>query len=119
MTERIELGRRGEDFAAKYFQDRGARIVDTNVRYGSGEIDVIVEEPDATIVFVEVKTRSGHGFGGAESVTPRKLHRMRLAAARWLAGRDYVSVRFDVVVLNVAPGGFELTHYEGVEHGAG
>lgn len=119
MTGTIELGRRGEVYAAQVYRDRGAQVLDTNVRFGSGEIDIIVEEPDGTLVFVEVKTRSGKGFGGAESVTPRKLHRMRSAAAQWLEGRGYAPIRFDVVVLFVAGGGFELIHYEGIEHGAG
>ncbi|AIT61366.1 YraN family protein [Corynebacterium doosanense] len=119
MTGTIELGRRGEAYAAQFYRERGAQVIDTNVRFGSGEIDIIATEPDGTVVFVEVKTRTGQGFGGAESVTPRKLHRMRSAASRWLTGRPYAPVRFDVVVLYVAGAGFELTHYEGVEHGAG
>ena len=83
-----------------------------------GELDLIAREEDGTIVFVEVKTRSGPGYGGAEAVTGRKLARLRRAAARWLEGRPAAPVRFDVVVFTAAGRGFDMDVYEGVEHGA-
>ncbi|AGS35112.1 hypothetical protein B841_08195 [Corynebacterium maris DSM 45190] len=112
------LGARGEDYAAGYYIRRGARVLARNVRYPVGELDLIVEEADRTIVFVEVKTRSGHGYGGAEAVTGRKLARMRRAAARWLDGRTFQPVRFDVLALTVRGRSFDADLYEGVEHGA-
>ncbi|WIM70007.1 YraN family protein [Corynebacterium suedekumii] len=120
ITLRTRLGRRGEDRAADLYRRRGAEIIDRNVYYPVGELDLIAREPDGTIVFVEVKTRTGVAFGGAEAVTDRKLARMRRAATAWLAGRPYVPVRFDVVVLTAIRGGtdFEVAVYEGVEHGA-
>ena len=40
-------------------------------------------------MFCEVKTRSSHRFGTpAEAVTPAKQRRLRLLAARFLAGHD-------------------------------
>ncbi|AKK09102.1 YraN family protein [Corynebacterium testudinoris] len=115
---RTRLAQRGETFAARLYQRQGATVLDRNVRYPVGELDIIVREPDGTVVFVEVKTRSGRGYGGAEAVTGRKLARMRRAAALWLDGRPYVSVRFDVVALTTAGTTFEVECYEGVEHGA-
>ncbi|GAB2512734.1 hypothetical protein CATRI_08160 [Corynebacterium atrinae] len=115
---RTRLAQRGETFAAHLYQRRGATVVECNVRYPVGELDIIVREPDGTIVFVEVKTRSGRGYGGAEAVTGRKLARMRRAAALWLEGRPYYSVRFDVVALTTSGTGFDVELYEGVEHGA-
>jgi putative endonuclease len=59
-----------------------------------------------TVVFCEVKSRSGTGFGvPAEAVSPTKQARIRRLAARWLrehsegpAGRPAV-IRFDVAAL--------------------
>lgn len=118
QRRRSRLGARGEEFAALLYRRRGAEIIDRNVAYPVGELDLIVREPDGTIVFVEVKTRAGRGFGGAEAVTGRKLARLRRAAARWLEGGPGVAVRFDVVVLTVAARGFDVELFEGVEHGA-
>lgn len=111
------LGKRGEAFAAKFYRERGGQVLAANVHYAVGEIDLIVQE-GATIVFVEVKTRASDAFGVAEAVTPRKLVRMRKAAAQWLQDKPLSVVRFDVVALVARGQGFELTHYEGVEHGA-
>ncbi|RNE49414.1 YraN family protein [Corynebacterium alimapuense] len=117
---RARLGRRGEQRAAELYRQGGAEIIGRNIAYPVGELDLIVRESDGTIVFVEVKTRSSRAFGGAESVTGRKLARMRRAAAQWLRGRSVENVRFDVVVLiSMRTGnGFEVGLYRGVEHGA-
>ncbi|MDP9851322.1 YraN family protein [Corynebacterium lowii] len=123
MTTTMTLGQQGEDYAASYYLERGARILDRNVRYRVGEIDLIAEEPGGTVVFVEVKTRSGRGFGAAEAVDRRKLLCLRRAASAWLRSRPWTPVRFDVLVLTVAEHRcgipvFETEHYEGVERGA-
>lgn len=74
-----------------------------NYRCPGGEIDVVAQQGD-TLVFVEVKARSGTGWGHpAESVDLRKQRRIRRAALHWLARRGWprVPVRFDVVALLV------------------
>lgn len=96
---RQQLGKRGESFAARYLRQRGSEIIAANVSYRVGEIDLIAREPDGTIVFVEVKTRSTASFGIAEAVTPHKLSRMRRAAVQWLDGKPLSTVRFDVIAL--------------------
>ena len=120
MRRRARLGRRGEDYAAQLYRRRGGEVIGRNVSFPVGELDLIIREPDGTTVFVEVKARSGRGYGGAEAVTGRKLARMRRAAAHWLEGRPWTAVRFDVVELTARRGGpgFDVELYEGVEHGA-
>lgn len=117
-TSAQDLGQRGEDFAVDLYRRLGMRILARNVRFDCGEVDFIALSSDNTYVFVEVKTRSGLGFGGAESVTPRKLSRIRQAAARWLVDRPYAPVRIDVVELIEEGGSFEPLRYEGVTDGA-
>ena len=119
-TEKQKLGAVGENLVATHYVRRGYGIVERNVRYPFGELDLIVEDSNGTTVFVEVKTRRGTGFGSAESVTGRKLTRMRRAATTWLQGRHYREIRFDVVtvVIDPATGGYVLDHYEGVDDGA-
>ncbi|MER0105288.1 MULTISPECIES: YraN family protein [Corynebacterium] len=115
---RQQLGKRGESFAARYLRQRGSEIIAANVSYRVGEIDLIAREPDGTIVFVEVKTRSTASFGIAEAVTPHKLSRMRRAAVQWLDGKPFSTVRFDVIALVAKGEGFELEHFTGVEDGS-
>lgn len=55
-----------------------------------------------TIVFSEVKSRAGKGFGGPEgAVDARKQLRLRRLAAAWLAEHrpGAVGVRFDVAAV--------------------
>ncbi|WKD61479.1 hypothetical protein CCICO_07295 [Corynebacterium ciconiae DSM 44920] len=113
-THNTQIGAAGEDHAARMYESSGARVLARNVRYRCGELDLVVEDLDGTIVFVEVKTRTGTAFGCAESVTPRKLLRMHRAALRWLERKPYTPIRFDVVL--ISPEGVELI--SGVDHGA-
>ncbi|NHU85759.1 YraN family protein [Kocuria sp. JC486] len=86
---RQTLGRAGERWAAQYLQCRGARVLATNWRarlseHGvKGELDLVVLIGD-TLVGVEVKTRSGTGFGHPlDSITPVKLRRLHRLLAAW------------------------------------
>jgi len=80
---------------------RGYRILDTNAWLAGGELDVVARR-GGTVVFCEVKSKSGSGYGDPlEMVTPLKMTRVRRAAEAWLAARPELAaltVRFDVVV---------------------
>lgn len=118
VKDQYVLGSLGESSVAGWYEEMGCEVLDLRYRTSAGEIDVIVEEPDGTIVFVEVKTRRGTSFGAVEAVTARKVRRMRAAAASWLEGKPMRPVRFDVV--EVLFDGVEVTSrmYQGVDDGA-
>jgi putative endonuclease len=86
--------------AAWWYRLRGYRILDTNRWIAGGELDVVARR-GRTVVFCEVKSKSGDGFGDpVEMVTPRKIARLRRAAEAWLAAHpecDGLDVRYDVV----------------------
>ena len=80
-------GARAEDLCARLLQGAGLRLVARNWRCRHGEIDLIAEE-GGTLVFAEVRMRSGSGFGGAaESVTAAKRERLLAAARLYLSRR--------------------------------
>jgi putative endonuclease len=116
---RAEIGALGEQLAVEHLATVGLRALVRNWRCRYGELDVIAEDAVAgTVVFVEVKTRTGDGFGGlAEAVTAQKVRRLRRLAALWLAeqNRGWVSVRIDVVGVRIGrrreP---EIVHLQGV-----
>jgi putative endonuclease len=100
-----DLGRHGERIAAVYLADAGLRLIDRNWRCRDGELDIVAREGDS-LVFCEVKTRRGVGFGHpVEAVTPVKQRRMRTLAQRWLAAHEEHApeLRFDVVGVLVRP----------------
>ncbi|MDR7483311.1 MAG: YraN family protein [Armatimonadota bacterium] len=97
----------GEDAAAAWFEAQGYQVLARNVRWRSGEIDLVVRR-GAVVVVVEVKSRTGDGFGHpADAVTPRKRRRLTRLAARYLAlaGLDDAVVRFDAVAVHLTPEG--------------
>jgi putative endonuclease len=106
----VRLGDKGEDVAARYLTAHGFRIMDRNYRFERNEVDLVCYEPDeddqgGELVFVEVKTRSGLGYGTPdESVTEAKQQSIRSVAQAYLYERQLegAPARFDVVsvVLN-------------------
>ena len=102
----------------RHLEDRGWRIVATNVRAGRSELDIVARR-GRTLVVCEVRSRSSDRFGApAESITAEKKQYLRRGAMRWLRTRtDLVGarLRFDVAgVVFDGPGGApRLDYYEG------
>ncbi|MGI6536247.1 MAG: YraN family protein [Eggerthellaceae bacterium] len=98
-----DLGRRGEQAAARFLERRGMEILERNWVCSAGEADIIAHDGEA-IHFVEVKTRSNiaHGFP-SEAVTPEKRSRYERIAAIYLSRSEYVdvSVLFDIISIVV------------------
>ena len=55
MSEHIKVGQIGEDIACQYLLSKKYKIVERNVRYPWGEIDIICRKKDKILVFIEVK----------------------------------------------------------------
>ena len=97
-------GDAGEDEALAYLQAQGLRLLQRNYRTpgrGGGEIDLIMQARDGTVVFVEVRKRSRTDHGGAAaSIGPVKQRRIIFAAQHYLLRwRQLPPVRFDVVTI--------------------
>jgi len=112
------LGRYGEQVAADHLVAAGMVLLDRNWRCREGELDLVARDVDGTVVFVEVKTRSGTGFGEpSEAVGRVKAARVRALALRWLAqGRPAGAgeLRFDVVsIVRRRGSGPVITHLRG------
>lgn len=100
-THTARVGQHGERLAAAYLARAGMAIIDRNWRCADGELDLVARDGPA-MVFVEVKTRRGVGFGTpAAAVDPRKAARLRRLATRYLrhCGMRPAVVRFDVVAI--------------------
>lgn len=101
MARKDELGRYGEDCAARYLVDAGYSIVERNWRCADGEVDLIVERA-RQVVFVEVKTRSSTSYGHPfEAITTEKLTRLRRLAGLWCAQAEVWPERIRVDAVSV------------------
>jgi len=104
-VSRGAIGRWGETVAARYLEAHGFHVIARSVRYRDGELD-IVAVTGGTLYFVEVKTRTGEGYGAIESVAGGKRHRFIRAARRFCSERGLTdaSCQFDCVVVLGRPG---------------
>lgn len=96
-----EKGRYGEDLAVQYLIRQGYHIIQQNYRAPCGEVDIVAQDRDV-LVFVEVKTRTGQGFGSpAEAVTYRKRQQISRTALFYLSQQRLLNepARFDVVAV--------------------
>jgi putative endonuclease len=113
----LELGQIGEQVVADHLAGAGWQIVERNVRFRAGEIDIVALE-GTTLVFVEVKTRRTLVTGVPQaSVTPLKVRRLRALAGTYLMERAtrHHEVRIDVVAVHVlGAGGCEIEHLRSV-----
>jgi len=114
---RLATGRFGEVEAEAALRRSGMRILERRWRCRAGEVDLIAEDGEV-LVFVEVKTRRGRGFGEPwEAVDRRKQHRVARVAAAYVrsreCGRRERLCRFDVVeVLADEVGPPRIRHWE-------
>ena len=114
------LGRRGEEKAVEFLESRGWRVVDRNWRCREGEIDIVAVEPDGrTLAVVEVKSRSGLGFGAPlETITYAKACRLRRLAALYVrqSGLRPSVIRVDAVgVLWPRGGECQFSYARGID----
>jgi len=102
-----QVGDQGEDQALAFLTAHGLQLLARNLSCALGEIDLVMREAD-TLVFVEVRARAQHQYGGAAaSVGVAKRQRLLRAARCFLpqlARQHWQGVeppcRFDVVALD-------------------
>lgn len=104
MTDlRRESGKRGEQLALQHLKSLGYNVIETNYRCPRGEIDIVARQGDC-LVFVEVRTRSGRGFGTPEeSITFAKRQKLISLAMIYLQSHEGLPSdwRIDVVAVEL------------------
>ena len=118
-SDRIGLGRTGEEAALASYRRAGFRLLAGNWRCAIGEIDLVLRR-GRVLVFCEVKTRRSDGFGSPfEAVTWKKQRKVRLLAEAFLReAREGLSgaseFRFDVASVTIDRDGQPSLHvFEG------
>jgi len=110
---RRTLGQAAEAEAARALERAGLTVVERNVRFREGEIDLVCREADV-VVFVEVKCRrAGWDEAPAAAVSWYKQRRLTRLAQHYLKWRrlDGVRCRFDVVSVTIdARGALTVRH---------
>ena len=113
MAEHLEIGKEGEETAARYLEEKKYTILERNWRYRHREIDIIASL-DNMIIIVEVKVRKFIGGERLEEHINRKKQRYLISAANayMLKRKLDRGVRFDIILLTGESGDFTLEHIE-------
>lgn len=117
MSTTNDIGDRGEELAAGHLEEGGYRVLERNYHFERNEVDLVCLDPEkgGEIVFVEVKTRSGLGYGAPEvSITEEKKQSLVEVGRAYLHERrlEGAPARFDVVTVLLGGEEPEITHYE-------
>ena len=96
--ENKSKGKLGEVRAEQLLLEKGCEILARNVVSPGAEIDLVVRDGQ-TIVFVEVKMRTGSFAPGREAVTPAKQRRICKGALHYMMKNGLMNrqARFDVI----------------------
>jgi putative endonuclease len=117
MDQRKEIGRRGEDIAAKYLLSKGWELVARNWSSRFGELDIVAND-GLQLIIVEVRTTTSNQYGlGFQSVQYRKQQQVRKLAQQFIGRQqlEHLPIRFDVisVLLSKDRKFVDLQHLEG------
>jgi putative endonuclease len=113
MAKHLDLGRKGELIAKTHLLNLGYEILDENWTYGKAEVDIIAYK-NSVIIFVEVKARTGTGFGQPEDfVDNRKQKLLADAADEYIYLMNHQGeVRFDIISVLFRGENYTLKHIE-------
>jgi putative endonuclease len=121
FDDRERLGRWGEKRCESYLKRKGFKTLTRNFNCKTGEIDLVMVDTDASIVFVEVRTRTNETFSTTESsITTPKKTRLKRAARYFLTINNIENrpFRFDVVTIVLSRSGKEeIRHYKNAIEG--
>ena len=113
------IGQLGEDRAVQYLVRLGWQVLERNWSCRDGELDIVAYDPQTqTLVFLEVKCRSGVGYGDPlEAITWRKRQKLRQLGYLWLTEHRLYApqVRIDAIGVLLKPGEQPVvTHVRGI-----
>jgi putative endonuclease len=104
------LGQAGEAAAADFYRQAGFEVLAQGYRYGRAEVDLVLRQGQALLVFAEIKTRSSGQYGPPETfVSARKKELFRLAATHLQEELDWHGdIRFDILAVTPLHQGFRI-----------
>lgn len=117
FPSRVSIGEKTERAALDYLHSRGCQLIERNVRFRVGEIDLVVKHGKC-LVFVEVRGRAENSMESAEIALPlaKRLKLWRAIESYLLrlpaeSRRDFSEIRVDFLSTN----GREWFWYRNIE----
>jgi len=121
-NKKLELGKRGEDFACEYLKKKGYKIIERNFRKKWGELDIIAKSPDKILVFVEVKTMKFFpllDLKPEDQLTAAKKEKLQKIALFYANNHEDLIYkekgwRIDLIALTIDKENFIINHYQNI-----
>ncbi len=114
-----ELGKIGENYAAKFLITKKYSILEANFNTKYGEIDLIVfDNSRKELIFVEVKTRRYTSYGSIyETISYEKKNRLIKTIMVYLESKNkFINWRLDAIVIKLKVNGEleEINHIKNI-----
>ena len=102
MAIHNDLGKLGEDMAAKWLLEKGFEILHRNWRHGYYEIDIIAKK-ETILHIIEVKIRNFSKYGMPEdAVTRTKFKQIQRATNHFLSlNPGYKWIQYGIIAINI------------------
>ena len=122
-TEKQKTGQIGEDLACEYLIKNRYKIMERNFKRPWGEIDIIVKDPNKTLVFVEVKAIRQYGINSQltpeDQMTAAKLRKVAKTASLYAGANpnlinQNMGWRIDLVAITLTEGAPQISHYKNI-----
>lgn len=106
-----EFGAKGEELAVQFLKNKNYIIKERNWQFGHLEIDIIAEYQD-TIIFIEVKSRSGTYFEQPFQAVTLKKQKLIIKAANAYIDKHEIDLeaRFDIMSIVFENGKNHIDH---------
>lgn len=112
VSEKKDLGNKGEAAAVFYLRKKGYEILETNFQIGHAEIDIVARDGEQ-LVFVEVKTKSKVDHGFPEDAVDKRKEKILIDAADRYCHEHPIEkgIRFDIVSVIKTSNRTEIRHF--------
>ncbi len=117
-----QTGNWGEAIATDYLITHRYKVLGRNIRPNRhGELDIIAQDKDLDLHFIEVKTRSSDRYGRPiDAVNNKKRLQMRKAATAWLLKNHAIDRHYQFDVIEIignphSPQAPQITHIQAID----
>lgn len=113
-----KIGNFGEKIAVKYIKSKGYKVINTNMKVGRMEFDIIANI-SGKIIFIEVKTRLSWGNRIAENgMSDNKIKLLKRAISEYvdLLKIDPENIRLDFIAIDLvkSENKAKIKHYKDI-----
>ncbi len=114
MYQKHEIGKIGENLAAKYLENNDYKILERNFEAKQGEIDIIALDMEKKeLVFIEVKTRTNLKYGKPVEAVDKTKQKHLIKTIKYYIYKRHLEneyIRVDVIEIYLHNNKYKINH---------